>query len=257
MAQCPSCGSSNISFRRESVGEVRGRGAKQVVHRTVGVCKDCGYTWERSSDEIAIKKPRKTWLWVLGWIFIFPVPLTILMLRKKDMNSILKIAIIVIGWLVYFAIGYGGGAGQTTTTSTKPVSKTPIDVEVAVEPVVNSDNGKVLFKITTNLPEDTSLLVTVTSEDKEYMGQDKAVVLSNGVANTAEFSNAGGGESGDVGEGLKGRYVVEVTTGIADVQPASVKERIGNKGQYLTGPYVTKSSISDSNMVKATFYFEF
>lgn len=32
-------------------------------------------------------KRRKTWLWVLGWICIFPVPLTIIMLNKKDMSK--------------------------------------------------------------------------------------------------------------------------------------------------------------------------
>ena len=32
-------------------------------------------------------KRRKTWLWVLGWICIFPVPLTIIMLNKEDMSK--------------------------------------------------------------------------------------------------------------------------------------------------------------------------
>ena len=48
---------------------------------------------------------RRTWLWVLGWICIFPVPLTIILVRKKDMNLLLKIAIIAVAWIVYFAIG--------------------------------------------------------------------------------------------------------------------------------------------------------
>ena len=82
MSGCPKCGSTNIQFRRENQGEVRGKNYKQVVHRTVGYCKDCGETWY-SSSESEMPKKRKTWLWVLGWICIFPVPLTILMLRKK------------------------------------------------------------------------------------------------------------------------------------------------------------------------------
>ncbi len=45
---------------------------------------------------------RKTWLWVLGWIFIFPVPFTILMLRKKDLNPAIRYGVIAIAWIVYF-----------------------------------------------------------------------------------------------------------------------------------------------------------
>ena len=39
-------------------------------------------------------KKRRTWLWVLGWIFCFPIPLTILMLRNKTMNPKVKYGII-------------------------------------------------------------------------------------------------------------------------------------------------------------------
>ncbi len=36
-------------------------------------------------------KKRKTWLWVLGWICIFPVPLTILMVRNQKLSKPVKI----------------------------------------------------------------------------------------------------------------------------------------------------------------------
>ena len=35
-------------------------------------------------------KKRKTWLWVLGWIFALPVPLTILLLRNKKLKNLLQ-----------------------------------------------------------------------------------------------------------------------------------------------------------------------
>lgn len=47
------------------------------------------------------KKKRNTGLWILGWIFIFPVPVTILMLNKKDMNPVVRYGIITIAWIVY------------------------------------------------------------------------------------------------------------------------------------------------------------
>ncbi len=46
-------------------------------------------------------KKRLTWLWVLGWIFIFPVPLTVLMVRKKNMPLVWRIIIPIVAWLVY------------------------------------------------------------------------------------------------------------------------------------------------------------
>ena len=61
--------------RQQAQAEARQR---ENEHRT-----DAGNT---ASQEIVAPKKRKTWLWVLGWICIFPLPLTILMLRKKDMK---------------------------------------------------------------------------------------------------------------------------------------------------------------------------
>ena len=49
------------------------------------------------------QRKRRTWLWVLGWLFIFPLPLTILLRRKPNMNPVLKYAIIVIAWVIYFS----------------------------------------------------------------------------------------------------------------------------------------------------------
>ena len=57
-------------------------------------------------------KKRKTWLWVLGWICIFPVPLTIIMLDKEGMNKKARYGIIAAGWILYLLIGLGGGGSK-------------------------------------------------------------------------------------------------------------------------------------------------
>ena len=106
---CPKCGSTNIKFIREKVGEEKGKKGTQIIRTTTGVCNDCGYTWQTQE----MPKKRKTWLWVLGWIFIFPVPLTIILLHKKDMNNILKYGIIAVAWIAYLAIGLSGGGSDT------------------------------------------------------------------------------------------------------------------------------------------------
>ena len=109
---CPKCGSSNISFNREKQGELkRGKGTI-VVRSTVGFCKDCGYTWQTTEQT----KKKKTWLWVLGWIYMFPLPLTILLLRKKNMNKNAKIIILVVAWLLYLIIPISGCLSESSST---------------------------------------------------------------------------------------------------------------------------------------------
>ena len=119
---CPKCGSTNVKYSRENHGEVKGKSSKTIVHKTVGICNDCGYTWYPNVDE---PKKRKTWLWVLGWVFIFPVPLTILMLRKKDMKPVLKYGIIAAAWIVYLLIGLGGNSSNNkpSTADTSVVAE--------------------------------------------------------------------------------------------------------------------------------------
>ena len=256
MAVCSNCGSTNVQFKRENVGEVRGKSAKQVVHRTVGYCKDCGYTWVVSSDSVAsAPKKKNTWLWVLGWLFVFPVPLTILLVRKKTMNPIIKYAIIAVAWVIYFGIAAGSKNDNTEATATEQnisqeltEKKEVIDVDLAVTPRVNEEDGTVLFSITTNLPEDTELLVTVT-DDGDYTAQDTAVILRGGTGHTAEFSNNG--------EGLKGKYHVAVTMSIPKLQAESVQDIIGKNGEYIGGQYVFTSELNGSNLVRGEFDFEF
>ena len=73
-------------------------------------------------------KKRKTWLWVLGWIFIFPVPLTILMLRNQKLSKPVKIGIIVAAWIVYLIIGLaGGGSGGNKDSSNANTETTTIE----------------------------------------------------------------------------------------------------------------------------------
>ena len=126
---CPKCGSTNVTFKRERIGTSTrrsshknifgtgrtGQSVSQSAYRTVGLCQNCGFTWNPNAANKGSGK--KTWLWVLGWICIFPVPLTILMLRKKDMKPAVKYGIIAAAWLLFFVIGLSGN-GETDTPQT-------------------------------------------------------------------------------------------------------------------------------------------
>lgn len=130
---CPQCGSSNIQFRRENQGEIRGKKSKQVVHRTVGFCKDCGYTWYPSGANSAPQKNNLIW-WILGWLFFFPAPVMVLIWRKKNTWDIkIKIAVTVAFWVLIFALG---SSGNSSDSSSKDTSTTK------VEETTNNENSE-------------------------------------------------------------------------------------------------------------------
>lgn len=111
---CPKCGSSNIEFIRENTGIVKDRkGNQTVLYRTNGFCKDCGYTWTTNAT-----KKSKTWLWVLGWIFIFPLPLTIILVKNKKLKPWIKYGILGIAWLIYLIFGIVSYLSDTETSTT-------------------------------------------------------------------------------------------------------------------------------------------
>lgn len=136
LGKCPKCGNSKITFKRERVGTAtqsrsrknyigtgrQGQSVSQSAYRTVGVCQNCGYTWNPNATNTGSGK--KTWLWVLGWICIFPLPLTILLLRKKDMKPAVKYGIIAVAWLLFFVIGMSGNSETDVPQTDTPPSHT-------------------------------------------------------------------------------------------------------------------------------------
>ena len=132
IGKCPKCGNSKITFKRERVATAtqsrsrknyivsgrQGKSISQSAYRTIGVCQNCGYTW--NPNEANKGSGKKTLLWVLGWICIFPLPLTILLLRKKDMKPAVKYGVIAIAWVMFFAIGMFGNSETDTPQTDVP-----------------------------------------------------------------------------------------------------------------------------------------
>lgn len=50
------------------------------------------------------KRKNRVW-WVLGWIFIFPVPLTILIAKSKKLKTVWKVLLIIALWGAVILIG--------------------------------------------------------------------------------------------------------------------------------------------------------
>ncbi len=115
--KCPNCGAEYYSVACPDCGCTNNTGKTTVVY-------------VNTSNQLV--KKRKTWLWILGWIFIFPVPLTILMIRNQSLNKRVKISIISIACILYISIAVVGALGNnsnSTTNSKKVVSQPAISEE--------------------------------------------------------------------------------------------------------------------------------
>lgn len=129
--------------RKNYIGSGRqGQSVSHTAYRTIGVCQGCGYTWVPNAGNSAPANKasgRKTWLWVLGWIFIFPLPLTILLLRKKDMKPFIKYGIIAAAWILFLALAVSGkGSTDALDANSSQPSDTSYNASESLEPV--SDN---------------------------------------------------------------------------------------------------------------------
>ena len=163
---CPRCNSSNVQFRRENQGELRGKKSKQVIHRTVGICRDCGYTWYADSDSETRKTSNKTW-WILGWIFCFPIPLTILIWSKKNTwSKPVKIVVTAVLWLVILIIGFSNN--KTSSKAGYSTSSKPATIENNINDILVSSQS------TDNNSTSNELLI---SPGKENNGQNNSNIL--------------------------------------------------------------------------------
>lgn len=81
---------------------------------------------------------------------------------------------------------------------------------------------------TTNLPDGTLLMVSLRRPESAYAGEQE-VAVRGGKFRSKEFSYKGAPLT-------PGRYYVDVISPLAHLQPASVREQMGSKGENLSGP---------------------
>ena len=179
----------------------------EVQHVQYDNAEEAGYKFEkgrqraqtetRRSDTINSQqyrqppKKRKTWLWVLGWICIFPLPLTILLLRKKDMKPILKYGIIAAAWIIYLLIGVAGGSRDSKKTTEQP--STPAVVESSQ---TNSKETK--ESETTTVTESKTTTVSEADSVKEAVSYADDVVVNRFIT---EFNDAYSDDIHDISKG--------------------------------------------------------
>ena len=140
---CPKCGANlRVDADRQSVfceycgGQILID--DEVQHLQIDNAESAGYAFEKgrqraqseaqaqryytAQPQPTPKRNKKIVWWVLGWIFIFPIPLTILIARNQKLKTGAKIGIIVAAWIVYLLIGLVGNVtkGNEQADSTTP-----------------------------------------------------------------------------------------------------------------------------------------
>lgn len=73
-------------------------------------------------NEVQKPKKRKTWLWVLGWLFILPLPLTILLARNKKLPTVVKLLILIPVWVVYLLFIYAAHSSPSPEKADAPAA---------------------------------------------------------------------------------------------------------------------------------------
>lgn len=131
---------------------------------------------QRYSEENNTHSGKNTWLWVLGWICIFPVPLTILMLRKKDMNPTIKYGVIAAAWILCFIIGMSDDSQNDnivsgTTSYTQSAQTEPISV-------ATTDN------VHTTFSENVIVSTSATTTAVETVSEETTTITTYGYSET-------------------------------------------------------------------------
>jgi len=122
------------------------------------------------------------------------------------------------------------------------------DLVVKIEPTAIWEGNGIKFDITTNLPDESELMLTLSAgdfnTDETWRGQTK-VTINNGFAESDGFSQSGDKLSGD--------YDLCISMSLPSLQSDAVRAVIGEQGEHMTGPLVDKSSVGDSKVVTALF----
>lgn len=123
MATCPKCSGKNVRFHREPAGTsyksyyrrtgvknswilpagIR-NGRRKISHRTVGVCSDCGYTWEVEDDSLNFSGWK--FLFILICIGAWPITLSVWFWRTTAFRIARKwrFSILLVAWIALFAV---------------------------------------------------------------------------------------------------------------------------------------------------------
>lgn len=123
MATCPKCNRNNVKFHREPTGTSYNsyyrrtgvkdswvlpagikNGRRKISHRTVGVCSDCGYTWEVASESPGFNGWKL--LFILICIGAWPITLSVWFWRTTvfQIGKKWRLLILFAAWMALLTV---------------------------------------------------------------------------------------------------------------------------------------------------------
>ena len=130
--KCPKCHGNNVKFKREKVGIVGSAHSRQGIisstrdtkmvrqeaYRTIGMCQDCGYTWEPNNE---VDKKSKGCLWWLLMLCIWPFALSVWFYKTDiiKLDKKYRLAIIAVILAVVMIIGKTSDSEDVSTPDTQ------------------------------------------------------------------------------------------------------------------------------------------
>lgn len=139
MSNCPNCGSNNINYKREKVNtSVKSRGSSfkfftttrsnnrntNFNYHTIGMCKDCGYTFEIATETEAPSKPPLSFWKIFFGIVFFYISIPIWFYKTDKINLPKKTRGIIIAVFAAFMFLVGALSPSSESSTTKPTSTT-------------------------------------------------------------------------------------------------------------------------------------
>ena len=224
---CPHCGAilKIDSENKSAVCEYCGSTLlieKNEADSMLDNAEEAGYKFEKgrqraqsealinnNSQQAPPTKKRRTWLWVLGWIFIFPVPLTILMLRKKDMKPALKYGIIAAAWVLYIILIIIGNTGDSEKSQTDTSSSKVIESTTAATTMSAEKETQTVYLLTAGLYEAGVDIPAGTFTVKAISGIGNIISSDfTGIGNSGVNALVYKDEDGKVASSLKEKYKI-------------------------------------------------
>jgi len=138
------------------------------------------------NNTFSSKTKKNTWLWVLGWIFVFPLPLTILLIRSTKLNKGVKSFIIIIGWILYALILLSGGQNDNSSDISRNTSEAD-QVTSNIEKLEFIDNDDVTVEVGKKIS--SSYVKVEAYNTRDFVPDDLVFVSDNPEIATIGFSH--------------------------------------------------------------------
>ncbi len=167
---------NNVSNNQtNSIASQLGRKTGQAFGQIAGKMNNSGaqngYWSNQNNLDKQSNSNSKIWLWVIGWIFIFPVPLTILVLRSNKFNKDWKIGLISGGWLIWLFFSLIVNVGVLSSGSNTERSNT---AENVTEGVTIEDNA------TKEIPTEEEAEEAITNNISEIATKETEIEVEEG-----------------------------------------------------------------------------